>query len=520
MKLVTMLKQNVVIPSEASRRSLITRVARVGLRSRGISLRSFLFVVAALLLIPSASQAKGIKIEKFQSQVAVLPDASVNITETIGVHFIGTGNHGLYRDIPVEYVTPQQMNYSLFVTITRVTDGSGHNLKYESSRVRHYLHLKIFVPDADDSDQTVNIQYTVSDALRFFEDHDEFYWNITGDEWDVPIGNASASISLPAEAKNIRANVFTGAYRSTGKNAEAEIAGNGVEVHTTVPLGYHEGLTVAVAFDKGAVQEPGAVDKLALFFRSNWPLFLPILVFAFMFWLWWTRGRDPRLRPIAAQYEPPDKLTPSEAGTLVDNSCDMRDITAAIVDLAVRGYLVIQENTQEHMMGLWQDKDYNFILKKPRGEWTPLKPHEIALLDGIFDDGTVGETVAMSSLHNVFYRSLPIIKSQIFGSLISSGYYLHRPDTVRASYLGGGLLFGFLAIAFGGAIGANLGLCRYTGNDRRNPERRHHLRLRLVHARAHGNRHARPRRRPRLRGFSRSRRIRPLQSHGQNSRNV
>lgn len=458
MKLVAMLKQNVVIKSGAGQSFLFTRVARVGLRGRGISLRAFLCVVAALLLIPSPSRAKGIKIEKFQSQVAVLPDASVNITETIGVHFVGTGNHGLYRDIPVEYVTPQQMNYSLFVTITRVTDVSGHNLKYETSRVRHYLHLKIFVPDADDSYRTINIQYTVSDALRFFEDHDEFYWNITGDQWDVPIGNASASISLPVDAKNIRANVFTGAYRSIAKNAEAEIAGNGVEVHTTVPLGYHEGLTVAVAFDKGAVEEPGALDKLALFFRSNWPLFLPILVFAFMFWLWWTRGRDPRLRPIAAQYEPPDKLTPSEAGTLVDNSCDMRDITAAIVDLAVRGYLVIQENTQEHMMGLWKDKDYNFILKKPRGEWTALKPHEIALLDGIFDDGTVDETVSMSSLHNVFYRSLPIIKTQIFGSLISSGYYLHRPDTVRAGYLGGGLFFGFLAIAFGGAIGANLGL--------------------------------------------------------------
>jgi uncharacterized membrane protein len=428
------------------------------LSKRSLSrLRLFLYFATSLFLVTSL-QAKELKIEKFQSQVAVLPDASVNITESIGVHFIGGPWHGLYRDIPVEYITPQQMNYSLFVTITRITDASGHDLKYQSSRVRHYLRLKIFVSDADNSYQTINIQYTVSDALRFFEEHDEFYWNITGDQWDVPIGDASATISLPVEAKNIRANVFTGAYRSTAKNAEAEVTGNGVEVHTTAPLGYHEGLTIAVAFDKGAVREPGALDKLALFFRSNWPLFLPILVFGFMFWLWWTRGRDPRLRPIAAQYQPPDKLTPSEAGTLVDDSCDMRDITAAIVDLAVRGYLVIQENTQEHMMGLWKDKDYNFILKKDRSTWTDLKPHEQALLDGIFDAGTVDETVSMSSLHNVFFRSLPIIKSQIFGSLISNGYYLHRPDTVRAGYIGGGLLFGFLAIAFGGAISANLGI--------------------------------------------------------------
>lgn len=409
------------------------------------------------LYIPS-SLAKELRIENFQSQIAVLPDASVNVTETISVHFIGGPWHGLYRDIPVEYVTPQQMNYTLFLTITRITDGSGHDLKYQSSRVRHYRHLKIFVDNAGNSYQTINIQYTVTDALRFFEDHDEFYWNITGDQWDIPVGSASATISLPTEAKNIRANVFTGAYQSRAHDAVAEVIGNGVEVRTTDPLGLHEGLTVAVAFDKGAVAEPGALDKLVLFFRSNWPLLFPVFIFAIMFQRWWTHGRDPRLRPIAAMYEPPAQLTPSEVGTLVDNSVDMRDITAAIVDLAVRGYLVIQETSQEHMMGLWKDKDYNFILKKHRSMWTDLKPHEQALLGGIFDEGTVGETVSMSSLHNVFFKSLPIIKSSIFGSLVSRGFYLRRPDTVRASYIGGGIVVGIMSLAFGAAIGANLGL--------------------------------------------------------------
>ena len=37
----------------------------------------------------------------------MLPDSSVNITETIAAHFIGSPWHGLYREIPVEYVTPQ-----------------------------------------------------------------------------------------------------------------------------------------------------------------------------------------------------------------------------------------------------------------------------------------------------------------------------------------------------------------------------------------------------------------------------
>lgn len=404
------------------------------------------------------ANAKELRIEKFNAQITVLPDSTVTVTESITVHFIGGPWHGLYREIPVEYVTPQEMNYSLLLSVTRVTDGAGHNLKYESSRDRHYRKLKIYVDKADNSVQAINIEYTVADALRYFENYDELYWNITGDNWDVPIGSASASISLPVEAKNIRASVYTGRYGARGSNAETEVTGNGVEVRTTGSLGYHEGVTVSVAFDKGAVKEPTAADRLALFLRSNWPLGLPVIVAAIMFWLWWTTGRDPRLRPIAAQYQPPDQLTPSEVGTLVDNSADMKDITAAIVDLAVRGYILIQEHSQDHMMGLWKDKDYSFILKKDRAEWSALKPHEQALLDGIFDMGTAGESVSMSSLHNEFYKALPAIKNRIFDSLLSKGYYLHRPDVVRSGYLGAGLVIGFLSVWGGAAVGRNLGM--------------------------------------------------------------
>src|SRR5271165_688466 len=83
------------------------------------------------LLWLSPATAKELKIEKFDAQIVVLPDSTVNITESITVHFIGGPWHGLYREIPVEYVTPQEMNYSLFLKVTQVTDAAGHNLKYE-----------------------------------------------------------------------------------------------------------------------------------------------------------------------------------------------------------------------------------------------------------------------------------------------------------------------------------------------------------------------------------------------------
>jgi uncharacterized membrane protein len=421
---------------------------------------------AGLLLLfcffASPAQARELRIEKFSSEIVVSPNGSIDVTETITARFIGGPWHGLYRSIPVEYVTPQGLNYTLFLHVKNITDSNGNKLKFEASRERHYRKLKIYVPNADNSTQTISIEYTVSDALRFFEDHDELYWNVTGDEWDIPIQSADARIVLPEGTTNIRANVFTGSYRSTAHNADAEIAGNGVEVHTRDPLRYHEGLTVAVAFDKGFVHEPTAIDKFSLFLRSNWPLGLPLLAFVIMFYLWWTQGRDPRLRPIAAQYEPPDQLTPGEAGTLIDNSADMRDITSSIVDLAVRGYMVIEEHQKDRMLGLVHDKDYNFILKKERSEWSTLKAHEQVLLNGFFTMGTAGETVSMSSLENRFYKNLPEIKSRIFESLVTHGYYRRRPDSVRASYLGIGVVVGLLLAWGGNSIASSMGMAPLT----------------------------------------------------------
>ena len=160
----------------------------------------------------------------------------------------------------------------------------------------------------------------------------------------------------------------------------------------------------------------------------------------------------------AIEHEPPDNLSPGEVGTLVDNSVDMRDITASIVDLAVRSYLVIEEQKKEHLLGLTSSKEYVFHLKKPGAEWASLKPHEQQLLAGIFSGGTAGEAVALADLHNRFYQNIAGIKNQIFGSLVGKGYYTHRPDSVRASYILLGIVAGFILIGGGSWIARNLGM--------------------------------------------------------------
>jgi uncharacterized membrane protein len=438
----------------------------VGLGGSGLSFlrRSVpaLLIVVLTLAGATATLAKELRIQNFDAHITVARDGTIDVVEKIDVQFIGGPWHGLYRSIPIEYVTPQGLNYSLFLEVKSITNAAGRKLKFDSSRVRHYRKLKIYIPDADNSEQTISIEYTVSDAIKFFEDHDELYWNVTGDEWDVPIRAAQATILLPAGAANVRATTFTGTYGSRGKDADTEIDGNRVAVQTNAPLPYHAGMTIAVAFDKGLIPEPSAATRFTRFLRSNWPLLIPILIFVVMFNLWWNRGRDPQLRPISAQYEPPGNLTPGEAGTLVDESADMRDITASIVDLAVRGYMVIEEVQKDHMLGLLHQKDYNFILQKDRAQWSALKPHEQVLLDGFFNTGTAGESVSMDSLENRFYKNLKDMKGRIFDSLVSLGYYHKRPDTVRSSYLGAGIFVGVIAVWGGPAFASAIGMAPLT----------------------------------------------------------
>ena len=176
----------------------------------------------------------------------------MDVTETITAKFTGSWN-GIYRTVPVEYRTPQGFNWTLRLELLGATGTDGQALKVEGERDRHYIKYKIWVPGAEDATRTVVLRYRAKNGLRFFEDHDELYWNVTGDEWDVPIEAASARIELPAGATGVRAIAFNGAYGSTAQDAEVVIEGTAVRVTMPQPLGFHEGLTAVVGWDKGLV---------------------------------------------------------------------------------------------------------------------------------------------------------------------------------------------------------------------------------------------------------------------------
>lgn len=413
------------------------------------------------LLAVEPGHARSLVIEQFHADIQVLPDGELLVTETIQPRFAGSWN-GLKRDIPVEYRTPQGFNYTLLLDLVSVTDERQAPLKYESFRDRHYRSFKIWLPDARDTTKTLILTYRVSNGLKYFEDHDELYWNVTGDEWDVPIETASAKVLLPAGATGVKALAFTGAYGAREQRAEVQITGPEVVYQMTRPLGFREGLTAVVGWDKGLVHEPGLMQLTHLFLRSNWPFALPIGVFGLMWHLWHTRGRDPRRRPVTVAYEPPDALTPAELGTLIDNSPDLRDITATLVDLAVRGVLRIEERKESTLLGLWSKTAYSIHRLQDDSACAALKPHERQFLKGLFP-GTGVTVVALSDLENHFYAYLDRIKSSIFDHLVKQGYYARRPDQVRRTYVTIGIVTTVLSLAAASWLSGSLGIALQTG---------------------------------------------------------
>jgi hypothetical protein len=412
-------------------------------------MRRLVLLLALVLAAGPLEAQRSLAIQRFDADIAVRKDGTVDVTETITAQFTGAWN-GIYRTVPVEYHTPQGFNWTLRLTLLGATDQSGQKLEVESRRERHYIKYKIWVPGANNAMRTVVLRYRAANGLRFFEEHDELYWNITGDEWDVPIEAASARITLPAGATGIRAIAFNGVYGSTARDAKVTAEGTRISVVMPHPLAYHEGVTAVVGWDKGLVVAPTEADKALGFLASNWPITLPIPVFLGMFLLWWRSGRDPRRLPVVVQYEPPEALTPAETGTLMDNSADMRDITATVVDLAVRGHLRIEEREVSALLGLTTRKEFVFHKLDPPAGAAPLQPHESRLLNGLF----AGEAeVKLSELENEFYRYLPGIKDGIFGRLVERKLYRSRPDSVRGRWLAVAVALVVGLVLFGSTIG-------------------------------------------------------------------
>jgi len=413
----------------------MSRTSAVPPRPSPRLLRIVLLLVALLSAsVPAA--ARSWRIADFQDTIVIGGDGSAFVEERITLAFVGQFQ-GIHRTIPIQYPGPHGENYTLFLQLRDVTDDAGHELKHSTARKGAYQDITVYVPGAIDTTRVVRISYTVANAVRFFEDHDEFYWNVTGNDWPVPIDHASATVVFPDRVTgSLRVQAFTGLYGYRGQEASATANAAQASFETSNPLPMRSGMTIDIFIPQGILAAPGSLTRFGWFLRSNPIVLLPVFAFAVMFILWWYKGKDPDPGlSVAPIYEPPDGISPAEAGTLVTDSVEPRDITCTVVDLAVKGFIKIEETKEQHL--LWSNKDYVFHSLQPRSNWTSLKPHEQVMLSHLFE---FGDMVALSSLKNRFYVAIPIIKHDVLASLREMGMYTLDPESAPAYVAGAAIL--------------------------------------------------------------------------------
>lgn len=412
-----------------------------------------LFVSTALFLslpLPILAQHPGEEIVKFDVQASLASDRTLSITESIAYDFGARQRHGIYRVIPVRY-SRSGGSYKLRIKVTDVRM-DGQPAAYETSESGGRLKIKIGDTDRFVTGRHVySIAYRTDRAVNFFPSASlgagsggELYWNVTGDDWEVPIQASSFTLTGPEgfEATTSSAVCYTGVFGSTEEACALSGAGNSVTVAASRPLDAGEGLTVAVRFPKGLIAEPTAAERLWQIFIDNGVLALPVLVFAFMYWLWYTRGRDPHGRgTVVPEYEPPRGLKPAEMAALHDQDVPGRAITATILDLARRGYLKIEFGENKGWLGASQT--YTFVRGKEADQ--RVAPFESEVLEGLFNSGP---RTTLAALKGSFYKRITPIKTCVFNALREAGLFGANPFRVRSLYVGGGVgaaVLGFYA---------------------------------------------------------------------------
>ncbi|GIH76010.1 DUF2207 domain-containing protein [Planobispora longispora] len=288
---------------------------------------------------------------------------------------------------------------------------------------------------------TATFEYDVTGAVTPLNDIQELRWYAVG-SWSVPVEQATVKVTGPAQLQNL--SCFAGVLASATACTVAAPDHNGtVAEFEQQDLGAGEILTVVVGYPAGATTGAPVLERrfeLANSFTLNALTGgalagLLILMLGGVGLLYWTRGRDARvvghesgaLTPIEnGHFAPPDGVRPGQIGTLMDEQADVIDVTATIVDLAVRGYLRIDEQPRQ----TYDTPDW-MLVRMPSAPVNSLLPYERALYDAVFDGR---DAVLLSQLRGSFAGKLGKVRDALYRDVVTQGWFARRPDGVRTRW--------------------------------------------------------------------------------------
>ncbi len=349
----------------------------------------------------------------------------LHITENISVVFTDN-NHGIVRAIPKKY-----KRHTLKLRINSITSSTNAPTQYTSSSQSDNLVLKIGDPARTvTGQQSYTIDYTVDNVITFYKDHDELFWDVNGDQWRQQFLSVQATLHLPPDTSVTETRCYVGSYGSTSQDCSISRPNSGslrtVTTATRQALNGNENLSMIVGFRPGYFAKQTILDSL----RDNATIILgvavpPLIVGLWVSRRWWRYGRDlPGRGVIVPEYAAPNDLLPAEVGMLMDYRVDQKDISATIIDLAIKKHLVIVEQTKKKL--LKDSKEY--ILRRTASDTSGLSAYELDILRGIFPDLTADSEVKLSDLKNRFYTTVSKVQKQIPESLTKQGYFPSNPS--------------------------------------------------------------------------------------------
>jgi hypothetical protein len=343
--------------------------------------RIVLFLVS--LAVFTAPARADERVANFHADITLTPDGVLHVTETITV--ISEGDRirrGIFRDFPTIYTHPESgSRVRVSFDVSSVTR-NGRDEPYAMESIQNGRRVRIGNADIflEPGRHTYTIAYTSDRQVGFFTDYDEVYWNVTGNGWEFPIDSASAELHLPAGAAIRSLDIYTGVEDAKDKNARAEQVSDRVaRFATTAPLGAGEGLTIAASFNKGVVPPPSAADRASNFLHDNGSIGSGLIglvaLFAYYFYIWDKAGRDPQRGVIIPLFAPPKGFSPATVRFVSRMGYDSKAFSAALVNMAVKGYLKISEDAGR------------YTLTRTGGGEKELSGGERAIAKGLFPHG-------------------------------------------------------------------------------------------------------------------------------------
>jgi len=380
----------------------------------------FLLIVQSSMVFCSL---KVYEVNYINVHINVYSDGFFDVTEEIQFNLI----HGIFsrgwRSIPFTGIDDIEVlgvecaeGLPLTYEVTYKVDSLDINWRYKSIRAPANI--------------TFIIKYRVYGAITApSQSQNMIDWLAVGLDWEVPIGNVNVTIDLPGNF--IESPLLSVSPEPTSIKYVDDITRITFTHHLLPP---HTGYRVIVIFPK--IYDPPV--KYYYFFKEHPASSLVILLCSMivMLGLWLFRGRPPKVNVnegLISLGIAPSNLKPAEAAFLIKRSFNYSQVLSTLIDLARRGFLVIEYDGDVLKFKL-TDEGLSAIERRSK-----LKPFEIEILKLAHEAGN-------SKKLGEHWSRIKRIGDMIEDELVKAGYFRSKPSKFRFKIMLAGIAVSLLSI--------------------------------------------------------------------------